>query len=244
MLARDLTTLMDENGSLYPFADVAPQLADADITIANMEGTFTDRGTQADKLYTFRTPPQHAAGLAQAGIDVVALGNNHAMDFGAAGLADTLAALDAAGVRHGGAGQNAGVAREPVVIDVNGLSIAFLSYNGVSEATFATDNSAGVARADAAAIQADIASSRQSADLVVVSLHAGIEYEDAPSLQQQALAHAAIDGGAALVLGSHAHVFQGWQRFGNGVIVWGLGNFVFDLDADDLATLGQGPFRR
>jgi poly-gamma-glutamate synthesis protein (capsule biosynthesis protein) len=243
MLARDITTLMDENGSLYPFADVAPELSGADITIANMEGTFTERGTQADKFYTFRTPPQHAAGLASAGIDVVALGNNHAMDFGAVGLADTLAALDAAGVRHGGAGASAAAAREPVVFEVNGLRVAFLSYNGVSEATFATDTSPGVARAEAQAIQADIASARGSADLVVVSIHAGVEYQDAPSPQQQALARAAIDGGAVLVLGSHAHVFQGWQRYGNGVIVWGLGNFVFDLDADDLATLGPRPFQ-
>ena len=242
MLERDIITMMDENGSAHPFAAVAGVLGDADITIANMEGTFTERGTQATKLYTFRTPPRHAVSLAQAGIDVVALGNNHAMDYGAVGLEDTLAALEDAGVAYSGAGVNATEARKPALLEANGLRLVFLSYNGVGEATFA-GASPGVARADVAWVRQDVASALTVADLVIVSLHDGTEYQDAPTGAQRAFAQAAIDAGAALVLGSHAHVFQGWQSYGDGVIVWGLGNFVFDLDFDDLATLGPRPFQ-
>src|SRR3990172_2870300 len=166
MLARDIVTLMDEHGWGYPFAAVRELLADADITIANLEGTFTERGEAASKLYTFRTPPRHAPGIAEAGIDVVSLGNNHTLDFGAAGLGDTLTALDAAGGRYGGAAARPAAGRP-----------------------------------------------------------------------------AAVDAGAALVLGHHAHVLQGWERIGGALIVYGLGNFVFDLDRDDLATLGPRPFQ-
>jgi poly-gamma-glutamate synthesis protein (capsule biosynthesis protein) len=233
---------MDQNSSVYPFASVRPALADADLTIANMEGTFTDRGSQADKFYTFRTPPKHARGLADAGIDLVSLGNNHAMDFGADGLADTLAALDAAGVKHAGAGMNEQAARAPVLLQVNGLKLAFLSYNAVLEATFARGSSAGVAYADPASVRADVARAKQQADLVIVAFHGGVEYTDAPTAEQRSLARTAVDAGAALVLGAHPHVLQGWERYNGGFIVYSLGNFVFDLDRDDLATLGARPF--
>jgi calcineurin-like phosphoesterase len=243
MLARDIITLMDEYGSVYPFAAVRQLLEDADITIANMEGTFTERGTQASKFYTFRTPPLHARGLAEAGIDVVSLGNNHAMDFGAQGLQDTLDALDAAGVLHSGAGANIQAARAPVFMERNGLRLAFLSYNGVSEATFAGPNSYGVANAETAAIIQDVVGARASADVVIVSLHAGTEYVDTPTAQQGSLARAAIDAGAALVLGHHAHVLQGMQEYNDGLVAYGLGNFVFDLDSGDLVSLGPRPFQ-
>ncbi|MCH8949819.1 MAG: CapA family protein, partial [Chloroflexi bacterium] len=100
MLARDLVTLMAEHGALYPFERVAGLLRAGDITIANLEGAFTERGAPEEKLYTFRTPPRFASGLAEAGIDIVSLGNNHTADYGEEGIVDTLAALDAAGVRY------------------------------------------------------------------------------------------------------------------------------------------------
>jgi poly-gamma-glutamate capsule biosynthesis protein CapA/YwtB (metallophosphatase superfamily) len=243
MLARDITDLMDARGSVYPFERVRPLLADADLTIANMEGTFTERGAAAEKFYTFRTPPRHAKGLAEAGIDLVSLGNNHTMDFGADGLADTIAALDAAGVKHAGAGANEQAARAPVMLDVKGVKVALLSYNAVLEATFARGGSPGVAYADPAAVRADVASARAQADIVIVALHGGTEYTDTPTAEQRNLAHTAIDAGAALVLGAHPHVLQGWERYKNGFIAYSLGNFVFDLDRDDLATLGPRPFQ-
>jgi len=243
MLARDIVTLMDEHGSGYPFEAVRELLADADVMVANLEGTFTERGEAVDKLYTFRTPPRHARGLAEAGIDVVALGNNHTLDFGVEGLADTLAALEAAGVRYSGAGANDAAARRPALLTASGLRLAFLSFSAVSESTPAGEASPGVAWGDAAKIGADVTAAKREADLVIVSLHAGVEYQDAPSETQRALARAAVDAGAVLVLGSHAHVFQGWERYRKAIIVYGLGNFVFDLDSDDLATLGERPFQ-
>jgi poly-gamma-glutamate capsule biosynthesis protein CapA/YwtB (metallophosphatase superfamily) len=243
MLARDLTTMMDTYGSAAPYAAVQDLLADADLTIANMEGTFTERGVPQVKAYTFRTPPRHAAGLRAAGIDIVSLGNNHAADYGRDGVFDTVAALDAAGVRHTGAGMNETEARSPVLTEVNGLKIAFLSYNAILEATFAGPNNAGVAYGSEANVRYDVTYWKQRSDVVIVALHAGTEYTDAPNATQIAVAHAAVDAGASLVLGHHPHVMQGWSNYNDGVIVYSLGNFVFDLDADDLRILGERPFQ-
>lgn len=242
MLARDLIDLMDANGATYPYDRVASLLGDADLTIANMEGTFTERGTAADKLYTFRTPPRFAMGLARAGIDLVSLGNNHAMDFGPEGLEDTLAALDDAGVQRAGAGMNDSAARAPVFLTIDGVRLAFLSYTSITETVFAGPDSAGVSRATVERIIEDVQAARARADAVIVALHSGVEYTDAPQPEQQQLAHAAVDAGALLVLGHHPHALQGWEEYGDGLIVYSLGNFVFDLDADDLANLGPRAF--
>ena len=243
MLARDLVSLMDEHGAFYPFALVADLLRDADLTIANLEGTFTERGDPVlDKPFTFRTPPRFADGLAEAGIDLVSLGNNHAADFGPESLVDTIAALERVGVAYAGAGPDEAAARRPAFLEANGLRIALLSYTDIPCATFAGEDTPGVAFADAEDIAADVRAARERADIVIVALHAGIEYTDAPDVTQQEPARAAIDAGAALVLGHHSHTLQGWERYGEGLIVYSLGNFVFDLDEDDLEHLGPRAF--
>lgn len=237
-LARNMTVLMERYGADYPYDGVRDLLGNADLTIANFEGTLTNGGVRQSKMYTFRTPPHFAPGLVNAGIDLVSLGNNHAMDFGNQGLFDTMAALDAAGVPFTGAGVDEGWARTPVVLEINGLRIAFLSYCAITETIFATPTSPGVARATVASLQSDVPNARAQADVVIVALHAGTQYVDQPNSQQVQLSRAAIDAGAHLVLGHHAHTLQGWTEYNGGTIVYGLGNFVFDLDEEDLYYLG------
>ena len=243
MLARDLVTLMDRYGAMYPFEHVEPILSDADITVANLEGTFTDRGTAVDKKYVFRTPPRDAAGLALAGIDVVSLANNHALDYGPEGLRDTVATLDAAGIVHCGAGEDDAVARRPAFLEARGLRVAFLSYAATPGAVAAASDVAGVAWGDADTIREDVRRAAQQADVVVVSLHAGDEYADEPSDTQRLLAQAAVEAGATLVLGHHPHVLQHRELRGPSFVAYSLGNFVFDLDEDDLVQLGPAPFQ-
>ena len=242
MLARDLITLMDEHGSLYPYERVLDLLRDADITIANLEGALTERGLPVEKLYNFRTPPRFAIGLTEAGIDVVALGNNHTADYGVVGVQDTLAALDDVGLLYSGAGMDEAAARAPAIVEVAGLRIAFLSYTDQLVNTFASSYGAGVAYADAASITEDVGAARLVADVVVVSIHSGLEYVDEPTAVQQELAHAAIDAGALLVLGHHPHTLQRLEEYGGGLIAYSLGNFIFDLDAEDLENLGPRAF--
>lgn len=242
MLARDLITLMDEHGSLYPYERVLDLLRDADITIANLEGALTERGLPVEKLYNFRTPPRFTSGLAEAGIDVVALGNNHTADYGVVGIQDTLAALDDVGLLYSGAGMDEAAARAPAIVEIEGLRIAFLSYTDQLVNTFAGLYRAGVAYADVASIAEDVGAARLVADVVVVSIHSGKEYVDDPTAVQQELAYAAIDAGALLVLGHHPHTLQRLEEYGGGLIAYSLGNFIFDLDAEDLESLGSRAF--
>jgi poly-gamma-glutamate synthesis protein (capsule biosynthesis protein) len=235
MLARSIgrRILDGEAGTLL--ADVAPVLSAADIAVANLETAVSDIGAPQAKGYTFRSPPEAIEALVAVGIDVVALANNHALDYGTAALLDTAARLDAAGIARAGAGENESEARRAALVERNGLSIAFLSYvdtqaeGSYSQAAWdAGSDRPGVAWASIAEIREDVTAATASADVVVVLLHFGIEYATAPTEGQRAYAEAAIDAGALLVLGSHSHVLQPVEPYAAGLIAYSLGNFVFD----------------
>ena len=242
MFARDVVTLMQEHGAGYPFERVTPLFEGADVLVGNLEGTFTERGERADKYYTFRAPPALAYTLRDAGFDAVSLANNHALDFGPVGLADTLEALDRLDVAHFGAGKDAAEAARPLLVEARGWRLALLGFSAVRSSVFAGEARPGVAEASVEAVQAAVAAAVPDADAVIVVFHFGVEYDATPTGEQRTLAHAAVDAGATLVVGHHAHTLQPWERRGDALILYGLGNFVFDLDREDLATLGEGPF--
>lgn len=236
MLARSLAWKLENEGPEAPFAAVREILAGADIAVANLECAVGVAGAPAPKAYTFRAPPVAAEALAVAGIDVVSLANNHSLDYGPESLAETQALLAGQGVLSTGAGANRAAAHAPATIEREGLRIAFLAYVGVPverggydpSAWDATDGAPGVAWLDIPAMQADIEAASSSADLVVVLLHFGLEWELEPSDAQRQQARAAIDAGATLVLGSGPHVLQEVEAYGDGLIAYSLGNFVFD----------------
>jgi poly-gamma-glutamate synthesis protein (capsule biosynthesis protein) len=245
-LAREVVARMAANGTDYPYALVAP-LVTGDIGFANLEGALTDRGEPWPKGYNFRTPPRFATGLIAAHFSIVTLANNHAMDYGAIGLQDTIAALDAIGVRHIGAGDGDAAAHAPVVIEAHGLKVAFLGYVATPDegggfsinAWAAGPATPGLALGSGDAISADVTAARRVADFVVVAVHAGTEYSTTPNDIQRSLAQAALAAGADAYIGAHAHVVQPVERHGQQLIAWGLGNFIFDLDSVDLANIPQ-----
>ena len=243
-LARGIVDQMVLNGADYPFALIAP-LMDGDIGLANLEGALTERGEAWPKGYNFRTPPRFASGLANAHFTVATLANNHTLDFGEIGLLDTIAALDAANVRHIGAGANAAEARAPAIVEVNGLRVAFLGYVATPDegggfsvrAWQAGPAMAGVAIGSADAIATDVAAARRIADFVIVAGHAGDEYRTTPNATQRALVAAALAAGADAYIGAHAHVVQPIELRGAQLVAYGLGNFIFALDDVDRANI-------
>ena len=239
MLDRSLGTAI-QNGYLdYPFSAVAEQLRAADITIGNVESALGDTGEPASKRYPFRAPPEAAESLALAGFDIVSLANNHAGDYGSEALLQAISLLNEQGISPIGAGGNAHEAHAPSLNEVNGLKLAFFSYVNVPvEASTGFDTASweaggdtpGIAWADPEQITADVVAVHDQVDLVVVALHSGFEYLAAPSEPQMAAARAAIDAGADLVIGHHAHILQGIEFYGDGVILYGTGNFAFEID--------------
>ena len=214
---------------------LAELLRSADVTLGNLESPISDIGAPVDKSYTFRAPPGSAKALALAGFDLVSLANNHALDYGPEAMLDTVSLLAREGVRSTGAGEDAEAALAPWVIERNGLRVAVVGLvDAPAESDFRRSNwealpdRPGVAWADAETVAAAISRADAEADIVVVLLHFGNEFQRTPSESQRELARAAIDAGATLVVGSHPHVLQEVEEYGGGLIAYSLGNFVFD----------------
>ncbi len=240
MLGRSVGEQILEKGPQVVFEQVQSTLEKADLRVGNLECALTDIGTPAQKTFTLKAPPEAAEALSAGGFDLVSLANNHAMDYGAAGLQRSHAILLSAGIASVGAGQNFALAHTPVILQKNGLKIAFLGYVDVPEERdgfdartwIATETQPGLAWADPAQIAKDVAAAKNKADVVVVLLHSGNEitptYLSVITSGQMEEARAAIDAGAALVIGSHPHELQTIERYHGGLIAYSLGNFVFD----------------
>jgi poly-gamma-glutamate capsule biosynthesis protein CapA/YwtB (metallophosphatase superfamily) len=221
------------------FEKVRKLTVDADIFLVNLECPFTERGEKVDKNFNFRARPELVAALNASGVDVVSLANNHVMDYGSDGLDDTISTLDNEGIQHFGAGMSLASAREPAIVEIKGVRIAFLGYLFLGEQhpepyeIFATDDQPGAAGHydDIAELQAmieeDILSAKEHADHVIPFFHWGREGQADPVPYQVTLAHAAIDAGASAVLGSHPHNVQGIEVYNGAPIAYSLGNFVF-----------------
>lgn len=229
MLGGTATPELARFGYDYPFARVRSLLGRADVVFGNLEGPLTNRGTAAVKQYVFRSPPKSVApALARAGFSVVSLANNHSMDYGADGLRDTISALNHAGIRHAGAGNNLAAARQPAIVTVGGVRVAVLAYSLTFPEEFWADNThPGTAFGHEYQVRADVAAAKKRADIVLVSFHWGREGTVEPRDYQRKLGHAAIEAGAAVVVGHHPHLLQGVERYRGGVILYSLGNFVF-----------------
>jgi poly-gamma-glutamate synthesis protein (capsule biosynthesis protein) len=221
---------LSDHGAAYPWRYVASTLRRADITVGNLETSVSERGTASVKEYTFRGPPSALKPVhALAGFDVLTLANNHSADFGKDALLDTVNAVHAAGMQSIGAGATSLRARRPAIVIEGGLRVAFLGYSDVNPLGFsATDTSAGTAKADVAAVDADVRAARRRADVVVCFFHWGTELHADPDERQGLLADACVRSGASVVLGAHPHVFGPISRpTPRTLVAWTLGNFVF-----------------
>lgn len=224
-----------------PFHLVGEELRRADLTVANLECTLTDKHRPPRDWTTmaFGSSLKAIEGLKYAGIDVVNLGNNHSRDMGIDPFSEMLDALWDEEIAYVGAGLDRAEAHAPFVIEVKGTRFAFLGYDDVSSRYYgATGTVPGTAVASEEAVRRDVAAARELADVVVPFFHWGHEYTNRPSERQRRLAHAAIDAGATLVLGSHAHWVQAVEFYKDGFIAYGLGNFIFDQSWSAETTQG------
>jgi poly-gamma-glutamate synthesis protein (capsule biosynthesis protein) len=225
---------------------LARTLAEADLAIVNLESAVTTRGTPQPKEYLFRSPPVVFDALARAGIDVVTMANNHALDYGPVSVPDALTAAKAKGFPVIGIGRNAQEAFRPWVTDVHGQRIAFLAATSVVDAVLvpswsAGRDQAGVATAldgDNAALVSAIRRVRPHVDTVVVDMHYGSDLMRCPTEIQRGVVADAVRAGADIVVGQHAHVLLGAGFSGSAYVSYGLGNFQFYSAAGPTAETG------
>lgn len=240
MLSRGVEQKMIAKGDWkYPFLGTAEMTRKADIAFGNLETTVLPGKAIPSGSFTFRTDPKALAGLEYGGFDVLSLANNHMMNFGLNGLRATIDNLDDAGISHAGAGLSDEEIAEPVIMEADGMSFGFLAYSYAKEQSFHDGGKTyGVAYAKTDDMKRQVAALRQRADVVVVSMHMGNEYEIYPSSAQKGFARAAVDAGADLVIGHHPHVVQTFEKYKEGYIIYSLGNFVFDQMWSEETRLG------
>jgi poly-gamma-glutamate synthesis protein (capsule biosynthesis protein) len=232
MADRRVKAFIQRHGAEAALAGIAPLLRAADVSWVNLESPLTTvNDPWPGKDVRFQGDPRLAAGLADAGVDLVNMANNHALDQGHAGLLDSIRRLERAGVAVVGAGRDAAAARRPVIVRTSGgATVGFLGWTDIIWPGFVAGAAPGVAAAspDMALVTQAIRNLRRRVDYVVVCFHWGVEYTDTPTASQVAQAHAAIDAGADLVIGHHPHVLQGVQLYRGRLIAYSLGDLVFD----------------
>ena len=209
-----------------------------DLRIANIETAITLGGNPADKQYTFRMHANALDTLVRAGFNGFAMANNHAGDYGVAGLTDGIAALARARrlnptLGYAGIGTNIVAALRPHLFNIKGLRVAFSSVG------FGFDfDPEGPYMADLADLPSALAQIKQApADIRVMAIHFGSERVLVPNEDAQTLARNVIDAGVDVLIGHHPHVVQGIQRRGRGLILFSVGNFLL-RGARNMSVLG------
>ncbi|MGW2251620.1 CapA family protein [Kitasatospora sp. NPDC001660] len=211
---------------------ISATLADADLSVLNLETAITGRGAPEPKLYTFRTSPKALDALKASGVDVVSMANNHAVDFGADGLTDTLKAKESAPIPVIGVGRTAKEAYAPYVSTVRGVKVAVVAASQVEDLTNqkwrAGAAKPGIASAlDEPAVVKAVEEAKRQAPVVLVYLHWGEEGKACPTAAQTSIAKKLAAAGATAVVGTHAHTMVGSGMLGNTYVGYGFGNFLW-----------------
>ncbi|MDZ7263716.1 MAG: CapA family protein [candidate division KSB1 bacterium] len=228
MLGEVTPQYMQQYGVSYPFDSTRQILAEADLTMGNLEAAFSNTGTRFEKKFTFKVPPQYAKSLLHAGIDVVTLANNHILDFGMEALKNTITTLDSLGIDHCGAGVTFEEAIKPALLERNGYRVAVLGYSlTFPEEFWANRQHGGTVFPHESLLKKSIQLCETLADITIVTFHWGAELANYPKDYQKQIAYQSIDYGADLVIGHHPHVLQGLEIYKNRLIAYSLGNFTF-----------------
>ncbi|MFH1508758.1 MAG: CapA family protein [bacterium] len=230
MLSRTVgAKIVAAGDNVLPFKNIAEEFSAVDISFVNLEAPFYDQGPSVTEGIVFKSEPETIAGLKFAGIDIVSLANNHFGNQGQAGMKYTYNYLDENNIAYTGAGNNYTEAHTVKVLEKNGIKFGFLAYNGIAPRSYeATADSAGLAWSHPDEIAADVEKSRPNVDVLLVSIHAGTEYTHTPNENQIVVARRAIDAGADIIVGHHPHVVQTIEKYKEGLIIYSLGNLVFD----------------
>lgn len=202
-----------------------------DLTVINLECAVTELGSPLPKEFTFRGDPAALPAMREAGVEVANLGNNHSYDYGPEALVDTRRNVERAGLHAVGAGRNQRQALAPALLDLKGWTVAVVGLDQVVDPwpeAVATATKPGTAAGhDTDLMIRAIRRADRLADLVIVTIHWGVELDTRPRPEQVELGHRMIDAGADAIFGHHSHRLQPVDTYKGRPIFWGLGNFVW-----------------
>ena len=219
---------------------IAPVLGAADVSIVNLETALGSGGERASKQFAFQVPEQALDALRAAGTDAVTMANNHGMDYGSGGLADTLRIKAETGFPIIGIGADDTEAYAPFITEVRGQRIGVIAANDIFDSNLVTAWTAGQGHPGIASAEeshqdqlaAKVRETREQVDTLAVYLHYGTEKDTCPHGRQKELVELLIDAGADIVVGSHAHRLQGMGYKGDQFVAYGLSNFIFKAPSE------------
>lgn len=217
-----------------PFSEVMPLIQSSDLTIANLETVTAGPDTGYTGMPAFNSPDSILDTLKKAGFDVIVTANNHCADRGSAGITRTIEQLDARGILHTGTYKSEEDSEKILITDVKGIKVAVLAYTECINYSYREPCVVNTMRMNK--MTSDIKKARElQADVVIVHLHAGVEYARQPTQSQIDVSHSLVEAGADIVLSEHPHVLQPMERVTvmddsgqqrDGLIFYSLGNFI------------------
>ena len=232
MLGRSITNKGSKNNYKNMFSGVSDFWKDSAYVAGNLECVLLDNASdyeKNDKEIHINAETKTANVLKENGFTLVSLANNHLADFKAKGVVNTLDTLDKVGLKHVGAGRNLTEAAEYDIQEINGVKIATIAVSDIIPKDFAArDSKAGILTTKTLKYYQAVKDASEKADLVIANIHWGVEYGMTETEAQQQLARNLINWGVDVVIGSHPHVLQPVEKYGDGIIFYSMGNFVFD----------------
>ena len=233
MLGRDVRRFCATAGDETPFARIAPLVRQADLAFCNLESPLTARPLRFPRVNALVGAPTMAGALGRAGFDVVSLANNHAIDAERAGLLDTMSLLKASQVAWVGVGPTRSAAERGVVLTAHGLRVGFAAFSHFPYTNFGYDPARPtILLLDEATLRAVLPPLAKRCDALVVSFHWGGEGVRSVTAYERHLARLAVNLGATVVVGHHAHVRGPLERYRHSLIAYCLGNCIFDTHSN------------
>ena len=210
-------------------AGLVRRLKRGDILFGNLECPISWNGRAIFKAAPrLRGNPDTTRLLRELGLTIVNLANNHINDYGPVAIMETLHNLERSNIRYVGAGKDMAEADSPQILHARGQRVGFLAFCEKEE-SIATKTRPGAAEINEHVINREIDRLRDKVDYIVLSLHMGIEFVDFPSPDNINMCRRFVDRGVNVILGHHPHVPQGYELYNGGLIVYSLGNFIFDM---------------
>ncbi len=233
MFGRNVQTVVDHKGYEYLYRYVKPYFLASDYSTGNFENPIITRDESEyelpEKSIYLHANPDVIPALEAMNFTNVNLANNHLMDYGVAGLTETMDAFAASKVKGIGAGLNKTQSGQIQYQDYNGFVVATIGSTDVGyQWGFSTDHQAGANKTRLTDLLPIVKEAKKNSDLVIVHSHWGIEYDSSPTPRQKEIGRALVSAGADIVIGTHSHTLQPVEIYKGKVILYSLGNFIFD----------------
>lgn len=242
MLGRDVNEALRRQPPEALWGDTLELFRGMDARVCNLECTISERGQPwrpMAKPFHFRSDAKNVAVLTAAGIHAVSLANNHALDFGAEALADTIGVLDAAGIAHAGAGADLAAALRPAVWTAAAARLSLLAFTDNEPEWAATSGAPGVCFVPvelgdprAERFMGAVRAAKAASDLVIVAAHWGSNWGYRVPQEHRAFSRALVEAGADVVFGHSGHVCRGLEIDRGRPVLYCAGNFVDDYAVD------------